>query len=151
MSSEAVGASLAPSKACSLATADQVKQLIGAAGTPTETDYAANYEVCQWLTTGTGNTNALRLGVTIKLSPGDNGFGPVPAADSPQPVSGVGDNATYGANGDDTGFGTKLMVANKGPVSVSLGVQYGGSLRAPGSTQANLAAVIDAIFGELGY
>ncbi len=143
--------SLAAFKACDLVTADQVKQLIGGAGSSSETDYSANYETCQWLTTGTGNANALRLGVTIKLSPSDNGFAPVPVADSPEPMSGVGENATYGANGDDQGFGTKLLVANKGPVSISLGVQYGGSQRAPDSTQANLATVVNAIFTELGY
>jgi hypothetical protein len=142
---------LAAFKACDLLTPEQATLLAGGAGTPTETDYAPNYEVCQWLTSGTGNTNALRLGVTIKLSPTDKGFAPVPAAASPRALSGVGDSATYSENGDDKGFGSKLLVADKGPVSISLEVDYGGSLRAPGSTEANFAAAVNAVFSELGY
>ena len=121
-------ASIATFAACDLLTADQVKQLLGAAPAGVENDPGPGYETCQWSTTTSGNVSQLRLGVVIKASPTDNGFEPVPAADSPRPLTGVGDDATYAENGTDAGFGTKLLVANKGVISVSLGVQYGGNV-----------------------
>ncbi len=138
-------------EACGLVTPDSVSRLLGVAPQGIEADADANHRTCQWTATGSGNSSQLRLGVVIRLTPADHGFEPVPPSLAPVPIGSLGDNATYGSSGGDTSIGSKLLIANKGPVSVSLGVQYGGSLRAPDSTQATMIAAVQAVFTALGY
>jgi Protein of unknown function (DUF3558) len=142
-------ASIPAITACDLLPAATVSELLGGSPVGVEDDPAANYKTCRWTTSGSGNANQLTLSFVIKVNPGDQGFGAV-AGDSPVPLTGVGDSASYAASGDDAGFGKKLLIADKGRTSVALGVNYGGTLRAPDSTQANFVKAVESIFSQLG-
>jgi hypothetical protein len=140
-------------KVCSLLTPSQVQALMGApaAQAGTENDYDTNYKTCSWTTgNSSGNATTARLAVVMKANASDNGFS-APASAGPVPVSGVGDNATFATSGGGAGqFGQSILVANKGLTSVSLAVNYGGSVAHPASTQAAFGEDVREVFTQLG-
>jgi hypothetical protein len=122
------------------------------AGAGSEHDYESTYKTCTWNTdqsTG-GNPNSVRLAVVVKKTSGDKGFSPSAQVGAPTPVSGVGDNATFAAQGGGTGqTGETQLIANKGMVSVSLDVSYGGTVAHPNSNGAAMGEVVRDVFRQL--
>jgi hypothetical protein len=90
------------------------------------------------------------LAVIVKKSPSDNGFSSSGSAGTPAAVSGVGDNATFASRGGTAGQdGESQLIANKGRVSVSLDVRYGGTVAHPNSNGASMGVVVRDVFSQL--
>ena len=65
---------------------------------------------------------------------------------TPTVVQGVGDTATYSSGRTSKGFEDRLLVANKGTVSMSINVVYGSSSKPPASVKADMLATAKAAF-----
>lgn len=117
---------------CSLVTGDEVSGVLGSAASDSGTEqiFDTNYRSCGWSTPpGPGNATALQIGVVIRRSATGFGFAPASDVGPPQPVAGVGDNATF-YDKPDPNFEASQLIANQGLVSVSIHVNYGSTSHA---------------------
>jgi hypothetical protein len=138
-----------PAAACFLVTAAQVKLLLGAAVSGTEKDPEPVYKSCSWSTkpVGVPGANKLNLGL-IRIGNGQVGFASTLVGLTATVFQGLGDVATYSSGTDPSGF-ERLLVTNKGTVSVSISVVYGGTSSPPSTIRSDLTAVARSIFAEV--
>ena len=136
---------------CSLVTPARITALLGSAATGTEQDAQPTAKTCEWDTTpaaaGTA-PNKLLLGL-IRIGNGQAGFGTTVGGFTSQVLPGVGDTATYFVGKGSSGSEERLLVTNKGTVSMSLTAVYGGSTQPPGSVQDQETAIAKTIFTRL--
>src|SRR5580700_10373831 len=127
-----------PAAACFLVTAAQVKSLLGAAASAAEKDPEPGYKSCSWSTkaAGTPGANKLDLGL-IRIGNGQVGFASTLVGLTATVFPGLGDAATYSSGKDASGF-ERLLVTNKGTVSVSIGAVYGGTSNPPSTVRSDL-------------
>jgi hypothetical protein len=136
--------------ACSLVKPADVTALLGGAAKGTESDPQPVYKNCEWDTaaaTGTGPSK-LYLGI-IRIGNGQAGFGNTIVGFTATVLSGVGDAATYSTGKSQTGLEERLLVTNKGSVSLSVSALYAGTTTPPATVQDQLTAIAKSIFVKL--
>ena len=137
--------------ACSLVTPAKVNALLGSAAKGTESDPQPVYKNCEWDTAAnpTGSVpSKLNLGL-IRIGNGQAGFGTTFVGFTATVLAGVGDNATYSTGKNSAGSEERLLVTNKGSVSVSIAVVYGGTATPPSSVQTQLVSLAKTVFTKL--
>jgi len=136
--------------ACFLMTGAQVKALLGAPATGIEKDPAPVYKSCTWAATPAGATspNKLALGL-IRIGNGEVGFASRVVGLTPTVFRGLGDAATYSTGKTASGLQDRLLVTNKGTVSLSVSVEYGATSSPPSAVRDDLTAAARSIFAEL--
>jgi len=130
-------------------TAAQVKALLGATASGIETDPEPVYKSCSWSAEPAGATgiNKLELGL-IRIGNGQVGFASTLVGLTATVFPGLGDAATYSTGRSASGF-QRFVVTNKGTVSLSIGVIYGGTSSPPSAVRNELTAAARHIFAEL--
>ena len=113
------GVGAMPASACSLASAKEVKDLLGTSAVGKPTDYAEYYKTCAW--TGTGS-DSMSVKV-IRLGNGQMGFGTTIVGLTQSVITGLGDKATYSTGRTSSGLNESQLVTNKTFVSLSLDVR----------------------------
>jgi hypothetical protein len=138
--------------ACSFATPAQVQAVLGAPAKSAgvETDYEPAYKTCNWIASGPagGNDNEMRVGV-MRRQAGQQPFPSRKTGLDSTAVSGVGATATFSTSARDTGVGEVLLVADKGAVSVSIDVNYAGSITTPTAPQDPMIAIAKAVIAQV--
>jgi hypothetical protein len=136
--------------ACFLLTAAQVKTLLGAAATGIEKDAEPVSASCSWTATPAGATSANRLDLgLIRIGNGQVGFATTLVGLTASVFSGLGDAATYSTGKNPAGTPERLVVTNKGTVSLSIGVAYAGTPNPPSAVRDDLTAAARRIFAEV--
>lgn len=148
--SQSVGKPLPDVAACSLATAEQVKALLGAPATgqeiPGRPAGRPTYKACTW--TGPGG-QALSASV-IRLGKGQLGFTYARVEGlTATAVTGLGTRAVY-LSGVASGANNAVLAADQGTVSVSLAVNWKGTLANSDALKENLTTLIRSAFTQLG-
>ena len=137
--------------ACSLVTPAKVNALLGSAAKGTESDPQPVYKNCEWDTAAipAGSVpSKLYLGL-IRIGNGQAGFGATLVGFQAQVLKGVGDTATYSTGKTSTGLEQRLLVTDKGSVSMSISSIYGGTAQPPASVQSQLTSIAKTIFTKL--
>jgi hypothetical protein len=138
-----------PVPACALVPADQVKVLLGQAGTGKEADSAVYYKTCKWIAGDSTSPSATTLGIgIIRIGHTQAGFTANVQGLTPVGLNGVGDKATYSTGVGSSGLNVALLVTNKTTVSLSVDVTYKGS--GPSDLQAKMVALATGVFNQLG-
>lgn len=136
--------------ACFLPTSAQVKTLLGAAATGIEKDASRVSKSCSWTSGPAGATSANRLDLgLIRIGNGQVGFATTLVGLTATVFPGLGDAATYSTGKNAEGAQVRLLVTNKGTVSVSIGVADAGTSNPPSAARGDLTAVARRIFAEL--
>jgi hypothetical protein len=134
--------------ACSLIGPAQVKKLLGATAVSAETDQGPGDKSCTWTAAppaAGGSASQLSLGL-IRIGNGQVGYGTQVVGLTPSVVQGVGDTATYSAGQNTKKLEDRLLVANKGTVSMSINAIYGSSSNPPASVKADMLATAKGVF-----
>lgn len=148
--SQTVGKALPDTPACSLATAAQVKALLGVAATPQEVPgrpaAAPTSKACTWTGAG-GQVFSISI---IRLGKGQLGFtyARIQGLTS-SVVAGLGSRAVY-LSGLASGLNQSILAADQGSISLSLSVGWKGTLPKSETLKDNLTTLIRSVFTQLG-
>jgi Protein of unknown function (DUF3558) len=128
---------------CTLATAEQVKYLLGVTATGVEVPgQKPNYKACTW--TG-AKDQSLSISV-IRLGKGQVGFTYTKVQGlTSTVVSGLGSRAIY-LSGAVGGTNSAVLAADGGSVSVSIALSWKGTLPKSESLKENLTTLMQSIF-----
>jgi len=140
-----------PVSACSLVPDATVTALLGVAAKGTESDPQPVNRNCEWDTTpATAGAQPSKLIVgLIRIGNGYVGYGPTLVGFTAQVLTGVGDTATYSSGKTSTGSEERLVVTNKGTVSLSVAAVYASPSVPPDSVQDQLTSLAEKIFTKV--